>query len=352
METSPYELLAAHLDALPNGFPPAPDRSHLRILEYLFTPEQAALAAQLTPTIETSTQIAERVGGDPKEVHKQLKQLARTGLIGAGQTEEGLGFKLIPFVVGFYENQGPTMDAKLAELVEEYFHHGFGQILSVNPPVHRVIPVGESIKTGLEIRPYESAASLIASMQAWGVVDCICRKQTRLVGKGCEHPIDVCMTLSTKPGVFDNSSYVRALTQAEAMATLRRAAEAGLVHSVSNNQKDVWYICNCCTCSCGVLRGMAEMGIANVVAKSDYINEVDEDLCIQCADCLEHCQFDALTMDSMVHVSEIHCTGCGVCTVFCPEGALHLVLRPESQISVPPVDEEEWKRERAMARGL
>ena len=35
------------LNELPNGFPPAPDRAELRLLAYLFTPEEAALAAQL-----------------------------------------------------------------------------------------------------------------------------------------------------------------------------------------------------------------------------------------------------------------------------------------------------------------
>jgi Pyruvate/2-oxoacid:ferredoxin oxidoreductase delta subunit len=352
MEKSPYELLAERLDALPNGYPPAPDSSHLAILEHLYTSEQAALAAQLSPELETSAQIAERVGGEPREIHKQLKQMVRSGLIGAGQTEDGLSFKLVPFVVGIYEYQGSTIDAKLAALFEQYYHHGFGQILSVQPPVHRVIPVGESIKTGLEVRPYESAAGLVASMKAWGVLDCICRKQTRLIGKGCEHPLDVCMTLSLQPGAFDHSSDVRALTQEEALATLHRAAEAGLVHSVSNNKKDIWYICNCCTCSCGVLRGMAEMGIANVVAKSAYVNQVDETLCILCADCLDHCQFDALTLDVTVKVNERRCTGCGVCTLFCTQEALHLVLRPESEISAPPENEAEWRRKRMEERGL
>ena len=83
------------------------------------------------------------------------------------------------------------------------------------------------------------------------------------------------------------------------------AADAGLVHSVSNNQSDLWYICNCCTCSCGILRGMAEMGIANVVARSAFVNRVHEDLCIACGECLEACQFDALSLDDVIAVNEV-----------------------------------------------
>jgi len=55
---SAYARLAARLDELPNGFPPAPDGSHLRLLAKLYTPDEAALAAQLRLTLETPADIA------------------------------------------------------------------------------------------------------------------------------------------------------------------------------------------------------------------------------------------------------------------------------------------------------
>jgi electron transport complex protein RnfB len=183
-------------------------------------------------------------------------------------------------------------------------------------------------------------------------VDCICRKQKALIGEPCEHPLDVCMVLSDKPGAFDQTSTVHALTQEEAMQTLKRASKAGLVHSVSNNQRGVWYICNCCTCSCGILRGIAELGIANAVARSAFVNQVEEDLCIGCDSCLDVCQFGALSLNLFAHVDELRCVGCGVCVQFCPEGALSLARRPEREIEPVPVSEMEWMHQRAAARGL
>jgi hypothetical protein len=47
LNDSPYRQLTTRLNELPNGFPPAPDGAELRLLAYLFTPEEAALAAQL-----------------------------------------------------------------------------------------------------------------------------------------------------------------------------------------------------------------------------------------------------------------------------------------------------------------
>ena len=81
MRENPYERLAARLDALPNGFPPTEDGAELRLLANLFAPEEAALAAQLRLTRETPAQIAARVGGEPRALRKQLKEMARRGLI-------------------------------------------------------------------------------------------------------------------------------------------------------------------------------------------------------------------------------------------------------------------------------
>jgi heterodisulfide reductase subunit A-like polyferredoxin len=186
------------------------------------------------------------------------------------------------------------------------------------------------------------------------VLDCICRKQKALIGEGCNHPLDVCMTLANVPDAFNSNPVIRALTREEALGTLKRAADAGLVHSVSNNQKGVHYICNCCTCSCGILRGMAELGIANVIAHSSYINRVDEMVCNGCEDCIELCQFDALMMGDrgVVEVNAVRCVGCGVCVAACSTGALGLVLRLESELILPPETIKEWGVKRAAERGI
>ena len=335
-----YQQLAERLNTLPNGFPPAADGAELRLLQKLYTPEEAAIAAQLRLTKESPAQIAARIGGEPVEIRRQLKSMARRGLIAAGEIKGGIGYGLLPFVVGIYENQGPVIDAELAQLFEVYYQQAFVHVSEVEPQFHRVIPVYESVPVEIEIHPHESAAEIVNQAQAWGVLDCMCRKQKALIGDPCEHPIEnTCMTLSQTPGAFDHASVVRALTREEALATLKHVADLGLVHTLGNYREGVSYICNCCTCSCGILRGISEQGFANAVARSAFVSEINADECSSCETCADHCQFSALALTDagIMGVDRVRCVGCGLCVVNCPEAAISLARRPESEIKPIPV---------------
>jgi Pyruvate/2-oxoacid:ferredoxin oxidoreductase delta subunit len=347
-----YKKLAERLDSLPQGFPPADDGSDMRLLQYLFTEEEAALGAELRLTPETSTQIAARLGRDKRETRKLLKQMTKNGLIKAEPIDGGFGFALLPFAIGIYEFQTGRFDEEMARLFEDYYQNKFKKVLTISPPVHRVIPVNETIDNDLEIEPYESAADIVKSMKSWGITDCICRRQQAYMGNPCDHPLDVCMTFSERAGAFTFSNTVREQTLEEALDTLQKAADAGLVHSVSNNQEGLWYICNCCTCSCGIMRGLAEQGIADVVASSSFILQVDDDLCSGCEACIEYCQFDSLVMndEGIVSVNTVRCTGCGVCVPKCDMEALTLIKR--ETVEIPPVTERDWMDERAKVLGM
>ncbi len=125
MDSNPYQNLAKRLDQLPNGFPPTQEGIELRLLAHLFTPEEAELAAQLRLTLETAVQLSERTGGVPADLQKRLKKMARRGLISAGPTQSGLGFGLMPFVVGIYEMQGPTDRRRAGQSLRTILSPGF-----------------------------------------------------------------------------------------------------------------------------------------------------------------------------------------------------------------------------------
>jgi ferredoxin len=352
MNMSGYEQLAQRLNQLPDGFPPTSSGSELRLLQKLFTPEEAELASHLRLTPETPASLSERLDRDPAELSKLLKGMTRRGLIEAKRLDAGIGFALLPFVIGIYEYQVGRIDREFAELFEAYYQEAFVKVIESQPPVHRVVPIGASVEVDLQVHPYESIAGIIDSGKAWGVVDCICRDQKELIGDPCDHPRDVCMTISPIEGQFNGSNTIRSLSKAEAFDTLQRAAEAGLVHTISNKQEEHWYICNCCTCSCGILRGLKEFGVANVVAHSPFLSEVDQETCNCCELCHEACQFEAISYDLTAVIDASRCVGCGLCVVTCPDEALSLTRRPNTEILEIPRDKSAWRQARADALGI
>ena len=352
-DQTPYQALANRLNELPQGFPATDDGSELRLLAYLFTPEEAALGAQLRLTLEKPAEIADRLGMEMREVAGLLKSMAKKGLIKVGGIPRGgLGFGLLPFVVGIYEMQAGRIDKEFALLFEDYYQKTRAAMIEITPQFHRVIPVGEAILMDMSVQPYMSAAELVKSMASWGVSECICRNQRALLDEGCDHPLEVCMVLSEKEDAFPGSDTIRKLSLDEALEVLQIAADAGLVHSVSNHKDGHWYICNCCTCSCAIMRSMKEMGLSNVVAKSPFVAEIDQENCIACEACVERCPFDAITVDTAVEVNMLKCAGCGQCILACPEDAIQMKDRAQREREVLYDSEEDWMAARAEARKI
>lgn len=347
-----YSLLAERLDEIPNGFPKTRSGVELKILAKLFSVPQAKLAAGMSIELQSIPSIAEKNDLQEQEAKTMLLGMVKKGLIEM-KREPGVGFtfKLIPFVVGFYERQNAKIDKEFAELFEAYYKEAFHKVMTINPSVHRIIPVEKTIPVNIDVMPYEKASTYLDDASAFGVLDCICRVQQKLIGKGCDHPVENCLVFSRKPGTFERTEDIRAISKEEALEILEEAKEAGLVHSTNNAQADVWYICNCCTCSCGVLRGFAEKGSLDAVAGSDFYASVDEDLCTSCEDCLERCQFNALYMgpESLV-VDRKFCFGCGLCIGSCPSGALSLLQKSDGELTPPPKDDEAWRKIRSGSR--
>jgi Pyruvate/2-oxoacid:ferredoxin oxidoreductase delta subunit len=349
-----YRSLAERLDAIPNGFTAAESGADLQLLKKIFAPEEAGLAAVMRLTHEPAAVIADRAGVEPRAARRTLKGMVRKGLIGIKRGESKLLFGLIPFVFGIYEFQLPRMDTEMARLFEQYMQETKGgSIIQDAPAIHRVVPVAEAIPFDLEVFPYERAVEMIETAKSWGVRDCICRVQQKLVGKGCEHTIENCLSFLPIENAFDGSEEMRAITKEEALRILKEAADEGLVHSTGNYRDGNFYVCNCCTCCCGLVRGIAEFDIPTAVAHSDFRAVVDEAECIGCEDCIERCQFEALTVpEDVCLVDHSRCVGCGVCVISCPADALSLERRPGSDTLQVPADDDEWMTRRAEERGI
>jgi Na+-translocating ferredoxin:NAD+ oxidoreductase subunit B len=350
MQNDIYHRLARTLDELPNRFPRTESGIEYRMLAKIFTQEEALLACGMNLEPETAAVISDRAGTDPRETRNTLKRMVAKGLLDLRKGEGEFTFALRPFVVGFYEGQLPRMDKEMAELFEQYYLETKGAVLRPTPALHRVIPVGRAIPFRINIDPYEQATALLEKAQSWGVRECICRKQQHLLGKGCHHALETCIVFAPVMNAFDRSNVDRALTKDEALQILKATEEAGLVHSSGNYRDGIEYICNCCTCCCGIMRGIADYGILNAVAHSDFQIALEEEKCSLCSACIDRCQFHALSIpETMLAVDLKHCVGCGLCVLVCPTDALHLEPRAADQVVIPPADIREWRKQREHA---
>jgi ferredoxin len=260
-------------------------------------------------------------------------------------------FKLMPFVVGFYERQNANIDKEFAQLFETYYHEALHKMLIIKPSVHRIIPVKKSIPVNINIMPHERVSFYIEKANSWGVLKCICRVQKNLIGEGCSHTVENCLVFSSKPNAFARTEAIRSLTKEEALEILSQADEEGLIHSTNNVQEGVTYICNCCTCCCALLRGIIDYQSLNSVKRSDFYAKVDKSLCTGCKICFDRCQFQAIEIvEEASQVNINHCFGCGLCVSTCPTDALQLIKKPDKEIDPPPISETDWQKERIKAR--
>lgn len=342
-----YENLADALDKLPNGFPRTPSKVEIRILKKLFSPEEASLASQMGRSKETPDDIASRTGLTPEEARTRLLNMADNGLTWNYEKDGKSLFRLAPFIVGIYE--ASSMDHELAHMIEEYLSTGGAEgIMRPQPAIHRVVPAQKAVKSEW-ILPYDDVKAILTRSKSFVLRDCICRDQQKHVGNECKFPLRTCLSFSDGESPPGKSS----ISKDEALAFLDKAEELGLVHTVSNVTKGIGYVCNCCGCCCGLLRGITDWGIERSVASANYFARIDPDECVGCGTCNDRCQVHAIREENGISVVDLaKCIGCGLCVTGCPNGAAQLEKKPEAEIVPPAADFNTWEDQRLRNRGL
>ncbi|MGQ9794960.1 hypothetical protein [Desulfosoma sp.] len=129
-----YERLARHLDRLPAGFPRTESGVELKILQKLFTPQEAQLAVLLSLKPESVEDIAERAQMPPEELALRLEEMARKGLIFRLRKGSEARYMAAQFVIGIWEYHVNALDEELIALVNEYIPVFFKKTLALNPP--------------------------------------------------------------------------------------------------------------------------------------------------------------------------------------------------------------------------
>jgi ferredoxin len=345
---SSYRSLADRINLFPQGAPPT--ELLFRILEVLFTQEEAALVALLPIRpfdVATAARIWKKTAAESRTI---LETLAGRGMLLDMEKDGAQIFVLPPPMAGFFEFSmmriGNSYDQKL---LAELFH----QYINVEEEFIRALMAEGETQLGrtfvseralpddntLTVLDYERASQVIRTAEFMGVGACYCRHKMQHLGKACNAPVDICMTFSGVAQSLIKHGIARRVDASEGLALLDRATEHNLVQFGENVQNQVSFICNCCGCCCEAMLAAKRFAFLHPVATTNYLPEVESAACNGCGKCVEVCPVEAMGQVSAgdpqhprkkkARLDERLCLGCGVCVRACPRNALRLQPRPQ-----------------------
>jgi ferredoxin len=345
-----YHQLREQMDQYSTGFPNTESGVELKILEKLFTEEDAERYLDLSMLLEASDDFAARTNRPPEETAVKLESMAKRGLLFRHVKNGKKRYSATPFVIGSYEFQLGRMDKKLAGLTNSYMEEGFLEGMGNNIPPLRTIPVGKSVDVVHRVAAYEDAKTIVNGKDKIAVANCICRVQQSLLDKGCDKPKEVCLMFGSHAEYYVENKMGRYITSEEACRILDQCEEAGLVNQPAN-MVNPGGMCNCCGDCCGVLRALNLLPNPGELVHNRYWAVIDQEECTGCETCLDRCQMDAIEIEDTAKIHAARCIGCGLCVTACPVEAIQLEEKPKELQVPPPASGQELMAMTAERRG-
>jgi Pyruvate/2-oxoacid:ferredoxin oxidoreductase delta subunit len=327
----------------------------LRILEAMFTPEEAAVCRELFEPA-TCVQLAARLGTDEPTMSKRLDKLVDRAILTRGKTQYAFHTTLLAFhhdtVADVAPQTGPNaVSQKVKDLWNDFFYNEWSyeflnNAIRTKERGGRSLPIWPALGAlehspnirPEDIMPEEDWKLKIQTAKRRIVAPCGCR-----VSWGrCDHPVLTCFAAFDLPrGEYYLSlpgTGLKEFTVPEVLDIVHASEEAGLVH---------WGECYCCACTCENLFPLTRAHRFDLMTANRYLAVVDEDKCKGCQDCVERCPFEAIEMKKgtsskrmKASIDAEACKGCGLCIVGCKQNALtYRIVRPPEYLrpAAPPV---------------
>ncbi len=337
-DKNPYARFIKHMQSWVMGLPES-DRL-MSLLEERLSPEEADFLADF-PFLPTAIeQLAEKYGLPKEDLTGKLDPMAKRGLIFRHESKDTIRYALNDSVFMFYrspfwEGRRDVETQKYATLANQYYYHDLGNDMRSYPTLGlRAIPVENSIKDERQVIPYEDLLKVLEQQDYFCTSNCPCRERKNVDPKAptCKHETFNCLHFGRLARYMVNNGMGKEISREETLEILRAAAEAGLVHGISNTKEGMDTICNCCSCCCLFIEPLKQPEVRKGLQPSNYLIEIDAETCKGCGLCVKRCPMQALKMvDKISTLIPELCIGCGVCAYKCPTQSLGLIHREKEQ---------------------
>lgn len=335
----------------------------LPLLELRFTPEEADFLSRFPGIPRTMDQLTALLNMTAEELRTTMEPMIRKGFIRAFPDNSGTRYAFTDPMFFFYRMPGwkgedDAWNRKIAPLINKYYvnHLGAG-VLGYPSRGLRTIPVDKTIKDTRQVLPYENLLEFVDREDYHAVSPCPCRHRHRLDPDAppCKHEMDTCLHFGMLAHYTVDYGMARKISREETLEILKNAAEAGLVHGISNTKTGMDTLCNCCSCCCLLLEPVKMPHLApGKHQRSNYIVRVNHDTCQACGLCEKRCPVNAIRLKDKegapkptegkklkprdvkeVAYDPAQCLGCGVCAYKCPTQSLTLVRRGDEEEDIP-----------------
>ncbi len=367
---------AAHIIIKAGVLPTPVNKTLIEILKLLLTEDELDfINAFKRKTSQTMEQLKKSSKLPEAQILSFVKELAKKGFIFNQPSSKGLMvYRLLPLLmVGAFEYlymkkiEHNEINKKLAKMFLDYFEEtrdfiqgNYDQVLPIFEkmlPIDRTMPIlaktiqGDEINLSINeevevpeevILPTQKVEELIEKFDDISVGHCFCRHHRDILGKPCKHTDlrENCFTFGKSARYIAEQGFGRSISKEEALDIMKKSEDDGLVHKAfhphSNISKEETSICNCCKDCCGTLEWW-RMGIVALINSTNFLSQINPDLCSGCGTCIEKCPVDAIELNDsdIAVVNAEYCFGCGVCAHFCPENAITL-LEGMRKVYIPP----------------
>jgi len=339
-----YKQLAGKIDGLAIRTPF--NQTFYDLLKELYSSEEADVVIKMPFVLSDLNRITKVTKYEKPHLEKILQGLCAKGLVMDMWIKEKYYYMPSPMFVGIFEltmMRVGEASSKWAKFFYEYMHDSdlfkanfsSGEKISIA----RALPHEEVLSEYTEILDYEKATALVGEFDKFSISICSCRHEKHHLGKKtCDTPLEVCTSFGMAADYLIRNNLAKKVSKEQIIERIEASKEASLVLNADNVQKNITFICHCCSCCCNLLAGIKEFGYPNTVVTSNFIAKVDQEKCGGvCGKCAKACAIGAITIEPLENptkrkrancfINEDICLGCGVCALNCKSGVLKLVKR-------------------------